>query len=149
MKVHVIISIGISIILLACMFLPFLPGAYDPIAIPLSSMIQVFTYSGLILAPVAIFGLFTQIKRSHQIKEHDVQFHKEYKFTRTGFILANICIIIASLGAVGQDSRMLAILTIIIAVGILSLIFFLWKRNRIPTPYSFQPVIIYLFIPMI
>lgn len=39
------------------MLLPFLPGEYDPVALPLSTTVQAFGFIGLLLVPVGILWL--------------------------------------------------------------------------------------------
>jgi len=50
-----IVRIGALIILIiACLFLPFLPGRYDGLAVPLSTMAQIFGVVGLLLVPIGV-----------------------------------------------------------------------------------------------
>jgi hypothetical protein len=42
---------------LFCTLLPFLPGDYDSLAIPLSGMARIFGKAGLLLVPVGITSL--------------------------------------------------------------------------------------------
>src|SRR5687767_5689173 len=40
-----------------CTLLPFLPGRYDMLAVPLSLMAQVFGTIGLVLVPIVVLGV--------------------------------------------------------------------------------------------
>ncbi len=48
---------GIATITIVCMAYPFLPGGYDRLAIPLSTMVQVFGVAGLALVPGGLLWL--------------------------------------------------------------------------------------------
>jgi hypothetical protein len=51
---HIIFIAGITVLLIVCIIYPFLPGKYDPLAVPLSTMAQVFGVVGL---PLSLVGL--------------------------------------------------------------------------------------------
>jgi hypothetical protein len=48
---HLALIVGITMLLVFCMVYPFLPGEYDRLAVPLSTMAQVFGVVGLALVP--------------------------------------------------------------------------------------------------
>ena len=48
---HLALIVGIAALLALCMVYPFLPGGYDRLAVPLSTMAQVFGVVGLALVP--------------------------------------------------------------------------------------------------
>lgn len=54
---HLIFIIGLSAFLVCMMVYPFLPGRYDRLAVPLSTMAQVFGVVGLTLVPGALLWL--------------------------------------------------------------------------------------------
>lgn len=54
---HLAFSIGIATLLSVCMAYPFLPGGYDHLAVPLSTMAQVVGVVGLMLVPVGVLWL--------------------------------------------------------------------------------------------
>ena len=53
--IHIVIIIGIAALLVLCIVYPFLPGGYDRLAVPISTMIQSFGVVGL---PLILVGLF-------------------------------------------------------------------------------------------
>jgi hypothetical protein len=54
---HLIFIVGIAVILAFSMVYPFLAGRYDRLAVPLSTMVQVFGVVGLTLVPVGLLWL--------------------------------------------------------------------------------------------
>jgi hypothetical protein len=60
---HLVQILGITILIGLCILLPFLPGehdamvSYDPLAVALSTTVQLFGVLGLLLVPVGIFWL--------------------------------------------------------------------------------------------
>lgn len=57
MLLHLFRATVIAIALIACMFLPFLPGQHDPAAILVSNIAQMVGFAGLLLIPVGIIWL--------------------------------------------------------------------------------------------
>ena len=60
---HVFRVAAIAAVLVACLFLPFLPGDYDRLAGPLATMAMLFGYAGLLLVPVGACWLLYEIKK--------------------------------------------------------------------------------------
>ena len=59
-------GVGIGLVtaaILACSFLPFLPGAYDPVAWALAFAAYVFGIVGLLLVPVGVVWLVAEVRR--------------------------------------------------------------------------------------
>ena len=54
---HIALIIGITALLVLCIAYPFLPGGYDHLAVPLSTMAQVFGIVGISLAIAGLFWL--------------------------------------------------------------------------------------------
>jgi hypothetical protein len=54
---HVALTIGVATLLVLCMVYPFLSGGYDRLAVPLSTMVQVFGVVGLALVPGGLLWL--------------------------------------------------------------------------------------------
>ena len=60
---HVARMLAIATAIVACMFLPFLPGKYDGLAVTLSVMAQTLGVVGLILVPVGAMWLIHESRR--------------------------------------------------------------------------------------
>ena len=54
---HLLGIIAVILFILFCTLLPFLPGGYDGLAIPLSTMAQVFGIVGMVLVPVGLLWI--------------------------------------------------------------------------------------------
>ncbi len=66
---HVFRIALITILALACMFYPFLPGTHDRLAVTLSMMARVLGWAGLILVPIgAIWLIYEQLKRKAETR---------------------------------------------------------------------------------
>jgi hypothetical protein len=54
---HLTAMLAAATLIVVCMFYPFLPGAYDGLAVTLSAMSQVFGVAGLLLVPIGVTWL--------------------------------------------------------------------------------------------
>ena len=63
MTKHFVRITGIIALILLCMFLPFLPGRYDDLAVTLSAMMQVFSMVSLLLVPLGILWLWVEMAK--------------------------------------------------------------------------------------
>jgi hypothetical protein len=54
--------IAATLLIAACMFLPFLPGEYDGLAVTLSTMSQLFGMTGLLLVPLGAIWLGYELR---------------------------------------------------------------------------------------
>jgi len=62
-KVHWIPLAGLNLLVVLCIFLPFLPGPYDALAGAMSAVAQTTGFIGLLLVPVAIVWLILEIRK--------------------------------------------------------------------------------------
>lgn len=103
MIAHLVRIILIIVLIALCIVYPFLPGGYDSLAKPLSTIAQGRGVLGVLLVPVGALWLITELRqRSRPIKGR-------------GFVFAVISVIIgtviaaalmlAGLGTVGPSSR--------------------------------------------
>ena len=70
MTKHFVRITGIIALILLCMFLPFLPGRYDGLAVTLSAMMQVFSIVGLLLVPLGILWLWFEMAKRKKTSRH-------------------------------------------------------------------------------
>ncbi len=54
---------ALTILSIVCMFLPFLPGNYDGLAVTLSFMAQLLGIVGLLLVPIGALWLIDEVTR--------------------------------------------------------------------------------------
>ncbi|HTV01960.1 MAG TPA: hypothetical protein VMF13_15535 [Luteitalea sp.] len=57
---------GVVLLITAGAVYPYLPGEYDPLAVPLSTVAQVGSVAALLLAPIGLAGLLTSANRSRR-----------------------------------------------------------------------------------
>ena len=55
--IHLAVGIGVATLIVLCIVYPFLPGGHDCLAVPLSTMVQVFGVVGLVLVPGGLVWL--------------------------------------------------------------------------------------------
>jgi len=59
---HLVGMSAATVLIVACMFLPYLPGEYDGLAVALSSMSQLFAMAGLLLVPLGAIWLAYELR---------------------------------------------------------------------------------------
>jgi hypothetical protein len=143
---HVTRIIGISALLLLCMFIPFLPGRYDSLAVTLSFMTQVFSFGGLLLIPIGAVWLWFEIARRKQG-------HKlagiRYVLSVAVIIISALLVIISTIAAYAGYNHLFG--TLFLAICFYLLIRTLLKlRKTNMAGNSLDPIPIYLLtIPAI
>jgi len=63
MALHLVFIPTVILLILACSFLPFLPGGYDGLAVTLSAMAQMFGVVSLLLVPIGALWLIYEFRR--------------------------------------------------------------------------------------
>jgi hypothetical protein len=95
-----LIGIGAAIALLAvCMFLPFLPGEYDGLAVTLSAMSQVFGMAGLLLVPLGAIWLAHEYRRRTKQSDTGSSRNWRYLFGLASIAAATLVVVVVSLPA--------------------------------------------------
>jgi len=87
-----------------CMLLPFLPGRYDSLAVPLSMMAQLIGIVGLLVVPVGIVWVAYEWRRDDK--------RNRYVFASIALVATSTVWLIASLGAMFES----------IALGIIAIV---------------------------
>ena len=99
MIVHVVRMGVTTILIIACMFFPFLPGGYDGLAVTLSGMSQLIGVAGLLLVPIgALWLIYESRKRAPKNRERSNK-DKGYYFAIGSVVASSIVAAIVSLGA--------------------------------------------------
>lgn len=119
---HIVYLLLISAVIIFVMFRPFMPGRYDNLSIPLSFMIQIFSFASLIFVPL---GLFWWIK----IRTSDKQEVTRRRFTKLTIVIAGFITLIVSIGAFSQNHSSLAILFILTSFIVLTRTFLKLKND--------------------
>lgn len=80
-----------------CMVYPFLPGEYDRLALPLSTMAQLLGAAGLLLVPIGVVWLVYEVRKRAQRNRNLPHVDREYYFAMVSLIAASILVILVSL----------------------------------------------------
>src|SRR5688500_20177887 len=92
---HLLGITGATALVILCTILPFLPGRYDSLAVPLSIMAQLFGRVGLLLVPVgAVWAAFEYSSRHRA---------KRYAFAIPALIASWIVWVLISLAAMTES----------------------------------------------
>ncbi|MGI0016267.1 MAG: hypothetical protein ACREBU_22835, partial [Nitrososphaera sp.] len=99
MVIHLVRMSAATILIIACMFLPFLPGGYDGLAVTLSGMAQLFGVVGLLLVPIgALWLIYESRKRAPKNRQRSNK-DKGYYFAIASVGAASFVAAIVSIGA--------------------------------------------------
>lgn len=134
---HLLGIVAAIVLVLFCTFLPFLPGRYDPLAIPLSVMAQAGSLVGLVVVP---FGLLWILAERSQ------------RLIRWGNTFAGLTLIVASLvwiavffAALTQSGYTLGIVVLVLWFVAFYVVYFRFKRRE-STPETRSVLPFYLVI---
>jgi len=129
------------------MFLPFIPGRYDGLAVTLSFMTQLSSLTGLLLVPLGLLWLWFEITKHKTIM---VSQKKTERFTFATVLILGFITLVVSLGALTNYNLSFGILFLVFCFYVLIRTFIKIKRGRIPHSLKFNPIPIYLItIPII
>ena len=118
---HFIQMIVAILAVVVCMIYPFLPGPYDVLAVPLSTMLQLFGAAGLLLVPVGILWLVFELRKQARRKRNLPAIDRGYFFATSSLISASVLAILVSLLSLN--------ISIAMAVLALALWFFAVSRS--------------------
>ena len=99
MAVHLVRMGAITMLIIACMFLPFLPGQYDGLAVTLSAMSQLLGMAGLMLVPLGLLWLIYELRKRASRNWKLSAKHRGYYFAIASVVAASIVAMVVSLGA--------------------------------------------------
>jgi hypothetical protein len=107
---HLALIAGVTAVLVFVMLRPFLPGRHDGLAVPLSTMVQVFGVVGLLLLPVGLAWLV------HELRSERKNGRRRYVFASltAGFVVAAA----VSLAGVATSGLALGIVTAGVALSL-------------------------------
>lgn len=140
----------ITILLVLCMFYPFLPGSYDGMAMPLSTIAQLLGTVGLLLVPIGILWLVYEWRKRVRRKQNLPKADKGYYFAMTTLIAASLVAMVVSL---------FLLLSVGLSLGLLALALWIYiilkaipglRRLRTAETESINPIPFYLIsIPIV
>jgi hypothetical protein len=128
MGMYIIRIAAITALLLFCMFLPFMPGSYDAVAVTLSATAQLIAIGSLLLVPLGLAWLFYEIVRQRRPNSKFAQSIKSLHFAILALVIAALVLIISTVGAFANDNRHLGILMLIVSIYIIAMLLLRLKR---------------------
>jgi hypothetical protein len=149
MIVHLVRMTGITVLIVFCVFYPFLQGEYDGLATALSAAAQVFVLVGVLLVPIGILWVLYELRKQARRKRTLTPKARGYYFALISLIAGSFVALAACLGGFVTNIGfafgigMLALWAYIISRVIPRL-----KLLKNAEPEAFNPVPLYLiFIP--
>ena len=141
MITHLVRILLIILLIALCIVYPFLPGEYDSLAMPLSTIAQGFGVLGVLLVPIGAWWLIAELRQ------------RSRPITGRGFVFAVITVIIGTLiaaalvlAALGTVGRSLAIFLLVVWLYSLSKLIPLLRALRHSERDRFNPTPLYLVI---
>ncbi len=112
-KFHWLQLVSLNLVVILCIFLPFIPGPYDNLSLGLSALAQVSGLIGLPLVPVGIFWLIQEIKKKTGQANPQSHWGSGYYYAITAtFICAliSLFILLVLLMMIGPSAIVIALL---------------------------------------
>lgn len=147
MTIHFIRITIASLLLVALMFAPYIPGDYDSFSITLSAMAQLSSFAGLLLVPIGILWIiYETVKRKKKISSNK----NTYRFALTSFVVSCIVGLAIAMAAFAGGSLSLAIITLAVYIYIAMKVMVRMRRLKVQESNGFNPTPFYLIcIPTI
>ena len=140
---------ALIILILVCMFLPFLPGNYDDLAVTLSFMAQLLAFAGVLLVPIGVLWLISELRAQASRRRGQPARGKRYYFAVAALVVGTLVIVIVSLAAFGNVGPSLGIALLALWAYCLWRIVPGLKALRYKENPSFNPAPLYLIcIPL-
>jgi hypothetical protein len=111
--------IALNLLVILCIFLPFLPGPYDKMANGLSGMAQVIGFGGLLLVPISILWLIQEIKKIAGNNKTRNHWSSGYYYAITATCICTfICLflVLALLVSTGPSAAIVALAVVAFAI---------------------------------
>lgn len=142
---HIFLIIAVIAICIVVIFLPYMEGEYDPLAVVLSSIFQFANFASLLLIPVGlIWCIMDLVKRERS----PIPKHRAY-LGKTALVVMVIIILFASLGAFASGSRFSAIVVLLLGIYLFMKIPQKRKHIELTTKGSYDVTPYYfIFIPL-
>lgn len=150
MTLHIVRIVGLIALIVLCTFYPFLPGEYDPLAMALSAMAQTLGLAGLLVLPVGIAWLISELQKRARRKRNLEAKAGGYYFALVSLLTASIVAVAAVFGAFVNGGLSLGVLTLAVLCYIGSRLTPKLKLLKKAEAENFNPAPLYfVFIPVI
>ena len=144
--VHFARIAGIVAFIVLCIIYPYLPGKYDGLAVPLSTMAQVFGAVGLLLVPIGVLWLVYELENRARRREGLPSAARRYYFALASLIAASIVAMFVSLVALMVVGISLCFLTLGLWSYAASRLIRRLKLLRNKEGEGFNPAPVYLIV---
>lgn len=129
------------------MFLPFLPGRYDSLAVTLSFMTQLFSLAGLLLVPLGFVWLWFEIAKRKSTTGSD---RRTKRLALATVLILGFITVVVSLAPLTNYNLSFGILFLAFCFTLLTRTYLILKRKGISDSFKFNPTPIYLItIPIV
>ena len=150
MTLHILRIAGLIALLILWTFYPVLPGGYDPLAVSLSAMAQTFGIGGLLVVPVALGWLVSELQKRARRKRNLAAKPSGYYFALASMMTASIVAVAAVFAALVNGGLAFAVLTLVVLCYIGSRLIPTLKLLKTAEAENFNPAPLYLvFIPVV
>ena len=150
MTLHIVRIAGLIASLVLATFYPVLPGGYDPLATSLSAMAQTFGIVGLLVLPVGLAWLVSELQKRARRKRNVATKARGYYFALASMMTASIVAVAAVFAALINGGLAFAVLTLVVLCYIGSRLIAKLKLLKKAEAENFNPAPLYLvFIPVI
>lgn len=149
MRLHFIRITLICLLIIFLIFIPFLPGAYDNLAVMISSELQYVSFVCLLLVPIGILWLIYELFRR---KINGKGASKSVYFAKAALLVLSISAIVAAIVAFGGigSFRGSAIFGISLLIGYIYTVFSIiiprLRKMKYADDLMVNPIIFYLII---
>jgi hypothetical protein len=144
MALHLARIVAIILVVLACSFLPFLPGGYDGLALTLSAMAQMSGVAGLLLVPIGALWLI------YELGQRASKPVAAYYFAIAAMVAGGLVAMAVALGASIHLDLSFGFITLALWGYVVSRLAPSLKRLKTTVRQSFHPAPLYLVcIPVV
>jgi hypothetical protein len=146
---HLLRISGTIVLIVLCMVYPFLPGKFDPLAVPISAMAQMLGSAGLLLVPIGALWLVHEVRRRVRKKRGLPHPERGYWCALASVAAASFVLIVVTLVGLMMAGISLGILTLVLWIYIVLRLMPGVKQLRNVRQENLNPAPIYLiFIPV-
>ncbi len=109
---HSVGLVALTALLVLCLFLPFLPGRYDGLAVIVSGMVQALGFAGMLLVPLGAAWLVHEARRRTPRERPASATDKGYSFAIASVCVSALVVAFVALGAFVSGSLTLGLGTL-------------------------------------
>jgi hypothetical protein len=143
---HLVQMVGITILIVLGVIYPFLPGQYDSLAVPLSTMAQAGAAVGLLLVPIGLLWLAYEARKQAQTRRGQAARARRYYFALAAWMALSLVALVVSLVAYATVGLSMALLALAIWLLALARLFSKLKLLKAAEAGDFSPAPLYLVL---